>query len=389
MFTYTQIQEKINTLKWSKDSVEILMPILPRLGKWSLAFTWKQVNMTGAELKIQKLADILKVEPEWYTELERGNASTIYNYVQNILSSDNEFESLAVLSIILDIRSNKVLAELVPEQLSELFDKLEVKYLTNLPPFELANILNSRIASIVNSMDLIMEVKRYCYYKNCLDSDEVEVIKFRQALENNIQVVGSEQKSVKDWIKDFLQSATLSKDRSAYNVAYYMTNSPLAQKQNDLDKHFISDILQTYNWLFQPVTTDEEIESYEAHRLSIKPTEKSTSEVNSGRLKSFQPAPLPDQPIIHLATEQPAQQPTPPVSPVHLAPPIPVMRTIDEVIRANPKPTPPPLSKAGVVKDPTNIKMDEEQQRLERSRLNKMKSIQEKLAELKARNQKQ
>lgn len=104
------------------------------------------------------------------------------------------------------------------------------------------------------------------------------------------------------------------------------------------------------------------------------------------------PQDLPERPIITLPETRkpepkPLPKPKPPANPVHLATPPPDLRSIDEVIRANTKPA-PILSRPGVVKDPTNIKIDEEKSRLERERQKKVQAIQDKLAELKARKNK-
>lgn len=92
--------------------------------------------------------------------------------------------------------------------------------------------------------------------------------------------------------------------------------------------------------------------------------------------------PLPSQPIITLPKQQPVAKPKPPANPVHLAPP--VMRNMDEISRSSPPPI--NLSKPGVVKDPTNIKLDDEKKRLDVETQRKMQAIQRKLAELKSRN---
>lgn len=92
--------------------------------------------------------------------------------------------------------------------------------------------------------------------------------------------------------------------------------------------------------------------------------------------------PLPDQPIINLPKPQPIMKK--PAKPVPMAPT--VLRNMDEIVKQVSKPA-EILSRPGVVKDPTNISLDEEKKRIEAEQKRKIDNIQRKLAELKSRNQ--
>ncbi len=427
MFTFDKVEQELITSHWPKPAVEKLQPVLPRLGTWALSHVWTQLNSTNGDVAAKYIADVISQEPTWYEDLQSGNIDPIEIATQNILNSQSEFAHKALLAVILDVRSNKGVGELVPQKLSALFDSLEIKYITDLPPFEIFNMLHERINHVVAVGDLAMEIKRYCYYRDAMDVDDVEITRFKQALDNNKQLIGAEPKTVKQWIDDFMQSAAASPNRSTYNVAYYTTNSPDVKKLGVAERAALAEILKLYYWLLQPYVSEEEIVAYEqqkteAEELSVAQpmqqapvTPATPKPVQMPDLSAERPNVKYEQPqntqraaisreIVQQQTQPKAVQPTEEQK-----------RVLEEIRRAehksgkynsqdhdgsselsgadnarihdliNQKLT---ATKRGVTIDPTNIKMAEEKLRMDQETSQKIASIQTKLKDLRDRNKK-
>lgn len=410
MLTGIDLQNEINNSSWPKEAVLGVQNITPGLGQLTISYLNNIYTDLSADSAID-LAHLVAMIPDFVNEIQSNSAASFSQSLEQILRSGDQIKIGFISAFIFDIHENKAVAGKISADLNRAMFVFQMANIENLPSKELALALLDVPADIAMLFNLEAEIKRFSYYKS-YEIDSKEYLIFRQYLENSDQLLSqgeiivdgkSVPCNVKNIILDFNSyTANLAQKSSSYGVAQYVTNSPVLKTLNSTTAKVVIRILEAYTWLFSKNYTENEIKQYETNRekiiellpnyinklppeiLDLETYRKPImSDVSVGQ--PFQPAPLPDQPIIHL----PTQQSTPPANPVHLAPPVQAMRTMDEVIRANPKPVPPPLSKAGVVKDPTNIKMDEEQQRLERARLNKMKSIQEKLAELKARNQKQ
>ncbi len=373
MFSYAEIETKLAKSNWPEDAKKALLSVCPRLGRWSLSFLNQQLSTVGSEYDAELISTIISRQPNWYELILNNQQEQVEQEVNHIIQLENEISDKALLAVILDIRNNKSVALHISSKLSDIFDPLEVKYIRYIPYKEVASMLNSRITSFIKLADILMHIKLYCYYQGLINSDDVEVLAFRKALENNEQVIGGGSNTIAIWLKDFVENQIGTVDHSAYNVARYLTTSQLAKKLSAQDKNVISEIAKLYNWLFQPYVTEEEIEHYEKQLAGKnQPVEKIT-----------QPEPvLP-------------KQPTPPKTPVlsepqHYARPKPVVPVrpsplsdnaiIHDLINKKRK------DKLGVVKDATNIIIQEETDRIEQDLINQDKQIQKKLDELKVRN---
>ncbi|HEX3099600.1 MAG TPA: hypothetical protein VHQ41_01360 [Patescibacteria group bacterium] len=393
MFTYNEVEEQLKKSHWPEQSVQDLLPVLPQLGKWSLSYVWQMLNNGDGDVAAPQISRIISQQPQWYQSLKNNNPDGIISTINSAMSKDEEFSQRALLANILDIRSNKTLAELVSKDLSNTFDQVEIKYLINVPPIEIVSLLTSRISNLINIADLAMEIKRYCYYRDSLDNTDPEVLRFKEALQNNKQLIGSDPKSVKDWIQDFLQSASTSQDRSTYNVAHYTSTSPLAQKLSSRELIALSEILQLYNWLLQPYVTESEVINYEQQRLGA---------ASADEVEQPQPRPL-SRPTPSASLTRPAARPQPEPSNAqddakslthqkgkygYKEPGNEISLTdaakIHDLISGKSK----NLSVRGVTMDPTNVRVEEERERINSERAKAAASIQSKLAELRKRNQK-
>lgn len=411
MFTYSEVEEKLNSSQWPDEAKKLLLPLLPRLGKWSLSYISQQINATGSKYSAEDVVNIISLQPVWYESLQKSRTQDIVVKANEIIATEQEDLHRALLSVILDIRTNKAMAALVPTDVSKIFDRLEVLYLRNLPPSEVADILLKRVNRISEVANLQMEIKRYCYYRDINSKDEPEIILFRRALESNEQLIGSNPKSVKSWIDDFMQAAATSKDLSMYNVAQYVTNNSATKNLSPVEKTALADILKLYNWLFQPHTTAEEIESYEKYRMGNEPVPqtastpqplpaapiappKNVAPMSIPEIKPVQPIQAKTLPQFDAArptpsptlTENKYTPPQPAPAPVKTAPsvvkPFQTINSaqIQDLINQKPK------QKMGVVMDPTNVKLEEEKRRMAKDRDDQKDIIALKLAELRKRN---
>lgn len=431
MADYSQVETKITATKWAPETIQTLVSALPRLGRWSLSFSSHLASRYLSANEADEYVDIIVNEPNWYLSIENNSSKEITSIVKSALKSDDLLIKRAVLANILDIRDNRSVNSALTRDLSKLFDELQIQLLPEVPPSQVAEMLSTRISNIVLDTDLVLEVKRYCYYKDAIGQDEPEVLQFKQALENNVQLIGADAISVRDWINDFLQTASSSTNRSTYNVAFYMINSPKAQKLGKLEKQVLSEILQLYNWLLQPVTSEKEIEEYEETR-----DEHLMESVQA----EVEPQPVVAQEQVSVASKmQPPLEymPAPEIPPAQTTPLAP--EAIDRAPQAAPEPEPQPVpepteeqrrmleqirnsqqkgeynggtvassdlsaedaaklhdlinknsiaaGKRGVTLDPTNIKIDEEKKRISEEREKQFDDIQRKLAELRKRNQ--
>jgi hypothetical protein len=364
MFPYTEVVNKLQNTNWSGASKQSLISVAPRLGKWALSFLNQQTGTIGSEYNSDIIAAIVSAEPQWYSDIQQGNDQHIIDEVKTIISFDDELKHKALLAVVLDIRYNKPLAAKLSPELSNQFDILEVQYFRNLPFGEVANMLNARIFNLITQKDAQMEIKRYCYYRDSLSREDDEIVAFKAALDNSTLQLGSEPLTVKEWISDFLESSATSADHGVYDVARYIVNSPKAKKLEAKEKEALSEILKLYGWLLKPYTTEEEIDSYE----------------NPNQPK----AAAPFKPAIR---EHVSAEPIPTAKEkrkypllAHDSLKISSQAEIHELVNNQPK------TKMGVIKDPTNIKVHEEKQRIDEERNSQEMIIQKKLAELRKRN---
>lgn len=415
MFAFTNVLDQLHASDWPQPIKDEAEKVIPQLGKWALSFVSQQINHTGGIFNAQDIWNVISLEPTWNTAIQEFNDEAINTSINNIFKLQKEHCDRALLAIILDIRNNQTLNNLLTDSVSELFDNLEVRYFHKLPVIEVTSLLNQRIHHLFEFGDLQMEVKRYCYYRGDLQVDSQEIQSFKRALENNNQSIGVKNFTVKEWINDFLQTAAASSNRSVFNVAAYLTNSQKAKKLNNDEKDSLGEILKLYNWLFQPFVTIEEIEGYEAHRLEAHHAFRSdTSLKNSSslpiapppmevvdipapkKLPAFDAARATPSPTLHTNKYSPQSLTMPPAAPITTEQtqppkPKPAMKVpgqfaanpgdIFDVINQKPK-----IQKMGVVMDPTNVKLEEEKQRIVEDRQDQAEKIQDKLAELRKRN---
>lgn len=384
MFNYTDAIQSLQISNWPDSARQSLSKIFPRLGKWSIAFILEQIRSTGSEYDADEIAEIFSVVPIWYKNIESGDDSNIIDYVEKNIAFEDEIVCKALLAIILDIRSNQALSERLSPKLSKSFDELSVRYIKYVPPFEVVNMLKSRIGVLLNTSNIQKEIERYCYYRDFLQSDNTQILLFKRALENNEQKIGG--KSIKFWINDFLNFAATSQDRSMYNVIQYTNNSKDAKHLNDSDKDFVSDILKLYNWIFKPYTTQEAIDDFEKIRFtSVADRQTQILPKQTSTLPEFDAARATPSATLSENKYVPPSVPVPSQKQPGSVMKLPNQYTanpgkIHDIVNQTPR------ARMGVVMDPTNVKLEDEKKRLAKDRTDQADAIAHKLEELRKRN---
>ncbi len=291
MITFATVQASLHNSNWPAEAKQAGINIASKLGRETLSYLDDAVHETGSYLSADEIIDILGKVPAWYAAIENGSQDSLVNEISELVYKNDEQALKPLLAIILDVRDNSPLnAKLTPE-LSELFDRIELQYFNRLPQQEVVEMLAGRLEQVVPMADIHQELKRYCYYHDLNEPTDPRIIAYRKALENSSAEVGG--KKIGDWLHDFVESRVGNKDRTTYNVAFYITNDPKVLKLSAPERQVITEILQLYNWLFNPFVTEDEVEGYEAHRI-IGEHEADTAEVPE----------QPSEPVAEISAEQ-------------------------------------------------------------------------------------
>ena len=299
------------------------------------------------------------------------------------------------------------IASLNTDQLVQLLkDDLLVAY--TIPGYDLADRVESYINQIDRPTDQI-EVSRKV--KLCLESNKSIFTKDNIVVKNQ-----SIEGSIKNWLSDY-NSYPVKEGvtKGALDEIEFVNKSSNVKKLTDVQLGVIKNILNLYDYLALTIaqwdsipTPQNETEAFKGYDLyqfipgleedlkgegKTAPSEKVTkrailsdpikiSDFDSVRstphANIVPPKANPNPPLEPVQESAPAPVPrtAPPKNPVHLAAPT----NYDEIVSQLPK------IKRGVVMDPTNIKITEEKQRMEMEKNSQAKHIQQKLAELRKRN---
>jgi len=286
----------------------------------------------------------------------------------------------------LDIRANRALNAVLARELSEMFDYVELQYFHKLPHKEVLEMLATRFNQVIALADLSQEVKRYCYYRGLDEADDPRIIAFRRALENNSARIGAQElptekgsvePTIKSWLQDFSAAIAASQNRSTYNVAHYITSNPHLANLSAADKQYLTEALQLYTWLFNPVVTAEEIEAYENQRTITPPI---SLQVGLGS--------APESSVVEDVRELPeaTNEQKRIMQDITAKAPQGVRYNNEGAEIRNLIKHVPNQPRGLMLNQETNIKLDEETQRMEESRQPVAPDIQSKLAELRKRH---
>lgn len=249
--------------------------------------------------------------------------------------------------------------------------------------------------------------------------------------------------TIGNWIEDYVSFPSSAPEKDALTELEYMNKSPNVKVLSEPEKNILKNIIKLYdhavdtvalyNSIEVPKTERELYKDYDLYKL-IPGLEDDLAEEAEFKRTGIRPAPLNlsavdgIQDAIPAPTAQPITQTFPPPVPQSsqiippVAPPVPQpaaptseqRRVIDDINRAQHKPVTyngtdnsnsnsvsagdaakiydainhQPDQKRGVTMDPTNIKINEEQERFSQERAKQESEIQRKLAELRKRNNK-
>lgn len=414
MITYEDLKIKINKSGWPQASIETLNSILPSLGQQSLNYMYTNFDELGAP-NSTIVPQILKQFPVWRAEIEKGQSTHLPVALASVLERGNRVYKELMSSFVFDIHLNKVLAgRLNPDDDFRLF-LYQFANLEEVSSKEVIGALKNYAVDLAKIMDLEAEIKRFCYYKN-YTAESPEMGRFRSALEECEQILTDKQitigeqnfaGTVKNFIKDFKEfSVSLPPRSSSFGVANYVTGAAAMKLLDKEGITILQRILQVYAWLLEGIIAEQEISIYENEREEllqalpdliagtvIKPKPQVTP-LQPQQPNRFPPqvTALPNQmkiDSIEASQSNPSLQTNsvtkPPVAPVAGLRNQPTEITnparIRELINHQSE-----QIKRGVVRDNTNIKISEEQKRIQKEQEQKVRQIQQKLAELRARN---
>lgn len=245
-------------------------------------------------------------------------------------------------------------------------------------------VLSGRLIQFVEQIDLIPDMIEF-------------VERLENTLDSNEEILGSQ--SIGKWIQDYENYP--QNNRDAFSQTRYISGAAASKSLSKEEKDVLTDLLKISNYIYYILTYWQLLDQLPQEEINkqIDPS-KDWISLLSGIVKGtisesvvpeLEPktdnAPISSPPVHKKITQDleyiaPAEPDTqhmpPPKNPVHLTD----SSDLDDMIKNVPR------QKMGVVRDPTNIKIADEKQRLEQEQNIQAKRIQQKLSELRKRNTK-
>lgn len=371
MITYLEVQTALENSRWDKQIVARLLPSLPQLGVLSLEFLDRMASATGGEFVAESITQNFEAMQGIGDAINKGNADSYIPVLLQIASTAQYKYGKYILPIIFDIRLNNGLYGKIGPDLSDTFDSIELKYFDELPPREIAAILNNRLLWYMNNSNILMELKRYFYYQT--DGQDTDLQrKLVYALETNTQKLGNKDLEINKqmfppvigkWLEDF--SVYTAKERfrgGAYTTARYMQNGPNKNAIDENQSKILARVFLLYSWLLNPIVDKVEISVYEKELEGEEPIVGMSSTESADGLKNID-RPAPSRKIMRDIGSKPINAP----QTGYVTAPSPSFR--------------PGLA----MNQSTNVVLDDEEQRLESIRTEQKASIESKLEELRKR----
>lgn len=293
---------------------------------------------------------------------------------------------------------------------------LQLQYIrmNSLSPFKLLELMKESIlvAYAIPDFDLGEKLKTYID----LMDDTVGEIKFMKDIINlfqsseeilgskSISINGSSDKpTIANWVRDYLTIHTEDGVKNAFTQLQYINTSENVKILNEAEKNVLKsllkfndyciDVVERWENIAVPKTDKEAFQDYDLYQFipgveidkdsndpDVVVTEYPTLDAVNKTAINNPPLhkPIP-QDLEYIAPAEPKEQHLPPPkNPVHLTD----SSDLDDMMNRVPR------QKMGVVRDPTNIKIADEKQRMDQEQTMQAKRIQQKLSELRKRNTK-
>ena len=288
------------------------------------------------------------------------------------------------------------------------FLQLQYVRMNSLSPFKVIELLKESItvAYTIPDFDLGEKVKSYID----LMDDTIGEMKFMKDLvallktseetlgRSNIVVNGTPSKpTIGLWLKDYLTIHTEDGIKNAFTELQYMNTSENTKSLNESEKNILksllklidycNDIIAHWDSIPTPKTDKEAFQEYDLYQFipgveidedSNEPDVYVKEPPKSEPVKKPAPTPVLVNDVEQFEVKKPEPVRPKPKNPVHLT----SSSDLDDIIGQIPR------QKMGVVKDPTNIKIADEELRLGHEKNARENQIQRKLAELRNRNNK-
>jgi hypothetical protein len=289
----------------------------------------------------------------------------------------------------------------------QIISQLQFIRIASLPIDEVIELLKSKIsvAYSIPEYNLADKIEWYIDQKE-IYLDRVDMCKkIKSVLEEHKAFIGTENIDIKgqqlpptiaNWLKDYYSWPAKGEQRDALSQLEFINKSANTKKLSPVEIEVLKNILKLSDFVNNLVADWDAV-----------PTPKNESEISQGfDLYNFIPGLEVEEDYTPAPAVKTTEQPKPPMKQTAIPELKPQIRPMDlprpsiltlpsEMTKSAaeapepapaPKPAPLPQSKPGVVKDPTNIVVADEQERLEQERKLKSESIARKLADLKARN---
>lgn len=403
---FKDLQQKIQGSTWNEDEKRQLSELAPKFGRRLLDFLIISVGRAENVGFGPQITGAAKLVSTWHELLQNNNTDKIVDQLLEFWHQADKNAEPALFYGIMDIRANTALAHNITEELSRLFNLIQCIYFEKMLLKEVVQMLKDHAASTASFADLSEEVKRYCYLR---DIPTEFFDKFKNALEGDSEEIGSEplnlssgavRPAVSNWLKAFGEFRSAGGVRSTYNIAYFVTNHPQATKLPDSEKAVLADILRLYAWILRPEIFPDEIEHFEKEREAYYDSVKNDLIAIAKKSVVKQPQAAIDAVKISKVQAPPESsltQSNVKLGGVVLGSVKP--KTVDD--KSAPFKVPEPVAEIDkqfaiglgktelgglVVNEGTNIEINLEAKRLQEERNQQMQSIQNKLEELRKRN---
>ncbi len=350
-----------------------------------------------------------QVEEIFFTQ----DSSDAIKLIKSLKSEATLDESLQNLMVQLQFIR---IASLTPDQLYKLLEE-DMLIAYTIPEYFLSEKIEwylDQTESLIDQVEIAKKLKRVIQDNEAIFSD------------GNIKVKGqSLPGSIKNWIADYDTYPTPSNGmKGALNEVEYLNKSSNVKLLDETQKNVLRDILNLYDDLISmiakwdavpvPSTEEEATKDFDLYRYipgirdDLDEDEqllKAVTQSKSSALPDRLPRPIQDiQPPRPPVLQQPVpRQPAPVQSaPTSPTPPINPPRIRGQYNQSNPQGgsltgadaakihnlinSAAQQTKRGITKDPTNVVMEDEKQRMTQEREIKEKEIQKKLADLRSRN---
>lgn len=271
-----QLKNSLKASKWSKESQQRILAVLPRLGKNNIEFLQNKVEGFETRLEAKYIAAVLEEEVSMLEKLIGSDTKDFIKLLRGGYDRPSYDFGNYVLPFVLDIawalRQHKIPQS---SDLAEAVIEFEIAFFSQLPFEEVILLVQEDVVSLAKKSSMLLLLKQYYWkkfrgYKKSFSADMLA------ALEGNEERLGSENLSMEDkkypptvhnWIQDYIQSLPRSiSARSTFDEIQYIRTSKNVELLSEEEKAILLEIVKLHNWFINPAVNEKEIRRYEAEQ---------------------------------------------------------------------------------------------------------------------------